>query len=79
MATIVVSLDPDLKAFVDGQVEQRGFATSGEYVRELIQRDRNRTVIRQHLLAGVASRPGPAADDAYFAALRGRAHGHGDV
>lgn len=79
MATMNVSLPPDLKAFVDDRVDQRGFATTSEYVRELIRLDRDRTMVRERLLAGATSEPGPVADDAYFADLRVRAHGSGDA
>ena len=39
MSTMNISLPDSLKSFVDDQVAQRGYSTSGEYVRELIRRD----------------------------------------
>ena len=34
-----ISLPQRLKAFVDAQVAERGFATSSEFIRELIRRE----------------------------------------
>ena len=34
-----ISLPEGLKAFVDAQVAERGFATSSEFIRELIRRE----------------------------------------
>jgi antitoxin ParD1/3/4 len=42
MSTMIISLPESLKAFVDDQVNERGYGTSSEYVRELIGRDRER-------------------------------------
>lgn len=69
---MTVSLPETLKDFVDDQVGERGYATSGEYIRELIRRDRDRQHLRGLLLEGGAS-PGAAVADAdYFDRLRGR-------
>ncbi len=65
-----VSLPDELKTFVDERVERDGYGSNSEYVRELIRRDQGRLRLRQLLLDGLASEPGPVADDAYFAALR---------
>jgi len=70
-----VSLPDALKAFVDEQVEAGGYSTSSEYVRELIRKDQDRQRLRNLLLAGAASRPAAAADDAYFDGLRRRLRG----
>lgn len=67
-----VSLPDDMKSFVDERVERDGYGSNSEYVRDLIRRDQDRLRLRQLLLAGLASEPGPVADDAYFAALRDR-------
>ena len=67
-----VSLPNDLKTFVDERVERDGYGSNSEYVRELIRRDQDRIRLRELLLDGAASEPGPVADDSYFAALRGR-------
>jgi antitoxin ParD1/3/4 len=75
MGTMNVSLPDALKAFVDQQVESGGYSTSSEYVRELIRKDQDRQRLRGLLLAGAESRPGAAADDAYFDGLRRRLRG----
>ncbi|MBX6376783.1 MAG: type II toxin-antitoxin system ParD family antitoxin [Acetobacteraceae bacterium] len=75
MGTMNVSLPDALKAFVDEQVEAGGYSTSSEYVRELIRKDQDRQRLRNLLLAGAASRPAAAADDAYFDGLRRRLRG----
>lgn len=67
-----ISLPEALKAFVDEQVNQRGYGTSSEYVRELIRKDQDRLHLRGLLLAGAASAPAAPADGAYFDGLRSR-------
>jgi len=72
MSTMNISLPEALKAFVDDQVTRRGYGTSSEYVRELIRRDQDQTRLRELLLAGAESAPGPTADAAWFDGLRKR-------
>jgi antitoxin ParD1/3/4 len=72
MSTMNISLPEALKAFVDEQVNQRGYGTSSEYVRELIRRDQDRLHLRGLLLAGAATAPAAPADGAYFDGLRNR-------
>jgi antitoxin ParD1/3/4 len=79
MATMNISLPETLKSFVDGQVVERGYGTSSEYVRELIRKDQDRQNLRGLLLAGAASRPGKVADVTYFDALRSRVQKSGSV
>ena len=67
-----ISLPETLKSFVDEQVEQRGYGTSSEYVRELIRRDQDRQQLRDMLLAGAASAPAKPVGESYFAGLRNR-------
>ncbi len=69
-----ISLPDSLKSFVDQQVNQRGYGTSSEYVRDLIRRDQDRQHLRGLLLEGAASLPSAPADAAYFDALRNRVH-----
>ena len=47
-----ISLPDSLKDFVDEQVNERGYGTSSEYVRELIRKDKDRLRLRSLLLAG---------------------------
>jgi antitoxin ParD1/3/4 len=70
MGTMNVSLPDSLKSFVDEQVARRGYATSSEYVRELIRIDQDRQRLRGLLLEGAESPATLAADDAFFNELR---------
>jgi antitoxin ParD1/3/4 len=72
MSTMNISLPDALKSFVDEQVTKRGYATSSEYVRELIRADQDRERLRKLLLDGAASKPTAAIDDSYFSGLRSR-------
>lgn len=65
-----ISLPDNLKAFVDEQVDQRGYGTSSEYVRELIRKDQDRQRLRGLLLGGAESAPSVTADANYFGKLR---------
>ena len=77
MATMNISLPELLKAFVDGQVSQRGYGSSSEYVRELIRKDQDRQRLRDLLLEGAALPEAAAADAEYFARLRARVRASG--
>jgi antitoxin ParD1/3/4 len=72
MSTMNVSLPDELKSFVDERVGHGGFGSTSEYVRDLIRRDQDRERLRKLLLDGVASPPGPIADDSYFESSRAR-------
>ncbi|MEJ0034893.1 MAG: type II toxin-antitoxin system ParD family antitoxin [Gammaproteobacteria bacterium] len=67
-----ISLPDSLDDFVDEQVNQRGYGTSSESVRELIRRDQDRLHLRGLLLAGATSAPTKPVDGAYFDGLRRR-------
>lgn len=75
MTTMNISLPDGLKAFVDERVQSEGFGTSSEYVRALIRRDKDRTQLREQLLAGMRSPVTGVMDEAYFAGLRRRQAG----
>lgn len=72
MSTMNISLPDGLKAYVDELVQNEGYGTSSEYVRELIRRDQDRRQFREHLLAGMRSGPGKPMDAGFFATLRQR-------
>lgn len=75
MATMNISLPESLRSFVDGQVAERGYASSSEYVRELIRQDQERQGLRGKLLDGAVSPLAAPVDEAYFDRLRKRAKG----
>jgi antitoxin ParD1/3/4 len=68
-----ISLPDSLKDFVDEQVNERGYGTSSEYVRELIRKDKDRLKLRGLLLEGATSAPTKPVDGAYFDNLRRKA------
>lgn len=70
-----ISLPDPLRAFVEAQVQGRGYGTSSEYVRDLIRRDQAREQLRGLLIEGLDSGDGSTADNAYFQQLRGRMGG----
>ncbi len=72
MSTMNISLPETLKAYVDQQVDTRGYGTSSEYVRDLIRKDQDIQKLRNLLLAGGESPQGAEANGAYFEGLRDR-------
>ena len=72
MSTMNVSLPEELKSYVDEQVDDGGYGSTSEYVRDLIRRDKDRQQLRRVLLDGASSTPGPIADASYFGSLRDR-------
>lgn len=73
MGTMNVSLPDNLKAYVDQQVQQAGYGTSSEFIRDLIRRDQDRTRLRSLLLEGAASPPMQEAGAEFFEVLRAQA------
>ena len=67
-----ISLPDALKAFVDLQVNTRGYGTSSEYVRELIRKDQDIQRLRGMLLDGAGSASTSPIDARYFQNLRDR-------
>jgi antitoxin ParD1/3/4 len=76
MSTMNVSLPDELKSYVDEQVDDGGYGSTSEYVRDLIRRDKDRQQLRRVLLDGASSNAGPIADTSYFASLRDRVRSH---
>lgn len=75
MTTMNVSLPKKLKEFVDTQVDEGGYGSTSEYVRDLIRRDQDRRRLRATLLEGAGAPVDATADAAYFVSLRERARG----
>lgn len=72
MSTMNISLPETLKAFVDQQVNVRGYGTSSEYIRELIRKDQDIQRLRGMLLDGAGSAATAPVDAGYFQGLRDR-------
>lgn len=72
MATMNISLPDAMKAFVDEQVANEGYASSSEYIRELIRRERQHAHLRRLLQEALESEPVGEFDDAYFEDLERR-------
>ena len=65
-----VSLPEELKEFVETQVEEHGYVSSSEFLRELIRREQDRARLRGLLLQGMESGPGSEINSDYFDRLR---------
>ena len=73
MTTVNSSLPDSMTAYADQRVNQEGYSTSSEYVRELIRSDKDRSQLRAMMLSGLESRVTGQADTKYFQSLRERA------
>lgn len=71
MATMNISLPDELKQFVDAQVNELGYGSSSEYLRELIRKQRDVERLRGLLLEGAGSGPGAAVTADTFRRMRG--------
>ncbi|MBX3482467.1 ribbon-helix-helix protein, CopG family [Phenylobacterium sp.] len=74
MSSMNISLPDSMKTFVDEQVEARGFATSSEFIRELIRREQEHQKFRALILEGMES---PSSGPPDFESLRERIRRHG--
>jgi antitoxin ParD1/3/4 len=72
MTSMNISLTEDLKAFIDAQVAEGAYATSSEYVRALVRRERDVARVRALIDEGLSSPPGPPVDEAYWERQRER-------
>lgn len=74
-ATMNVSLTEPLKRFVDDEVREGGFASTSDYVRELIrerQRRKSEDALRTLIAEGLGSGPAQPVGDDFFARQRQR-------
>ncbi len=58
MTTLNISLPEPLREYIDGKVVERGYSTADEYIRQLIEEDRQRSArqrIDALLIEGVES------------------------
>ena len=72
MTSMNISLTDDLKAFIDAEVTQGGYASASEYVRDLVRRHRAIVKVRGLLDEGETSPLGPVVDEAYWQRQRDR-------
>jgi len=72
MAMMNVSLPDELKEFVDQQVSQGSYGTTGEYIRDLLRREQDRIKLRDLVAEGENSPPTRPITKAYFKRLRSR-------
>ena len=72
MTTLNITLPDELQSFVDQQAAENGYVTCDEYIRHLIQRERDIQHLRDLVMAGVNSPPAGVADAEYFDQLRAR-------
>lgn len=75
--TMNISLNEELKAFVDERVKTRGYSSHSEYMRDLVRRDEQAAAtdrLKGLLLAGLESGPGEDWSTQQNR-LRQRAHG----
>lgn len=67
MTTMNISLPDDMKAWVDAQVQARGFMSASEFIRDLIRRQKEETEeSREKPLERSNSGPGVPAEE-FFA------------
>ncbi len=69
MTTMNISLPETMKSFVDHQVQDGGYSTSSEYVRDLIRRDQVRRAEQQLaalIVEGLESGSAIPTDDNYW-------------
>lgn len=73
MATMNVSLPDQLKQFVDDEVREGGFASTSDYMRDLIrQRKRAKAeeLLRSLIAEGLASGPAEPLEPGFFDKMR---------
>ena len=73
MTTMNISLPDEMKAWVDLQVRKRAFASSSEFFRDLIRRQREVEEFREFIMEGVNSGMPETTDAEFFESLRARA------
>ncbi|WP_282295691.1 type II toxin-antitoxin system ParD family antitoxin [Stenotrophomonas sp. PS02289] len=76
MATMNISLSDPLKQFVDEEVNEGGYSSTSDYVRDLIrqrQRQKAEDLLRQLIAEGLASGPAKPLEPDHFDRMRERA------
>jgi antitoxin ParD1/3/4 len=70
IVTMNISLNEDLKSFVDERVKKRGYSSYSEYVRDLVRKDEVEAVkerLRALIQEGLESGAGVPVGDGFFA------------
>jgi antitoxin ParD1/3/4 len=73
MTTMNISLPDMMKEFIDTQVQERGYSTSSEYVRDLIRNDQVRQAeqrLAELILEGLESGPAIPVHETYWNSKR---------
>ena len=73
MTTMNISLPDVMKEFIDTQVQERGYSTSSEYVRDLIRNDQVRQAeqrLAALMLESLESGPAIPVNEAYWNSKR---------
>lgn len=73
MATMNMSLPDQLKDFVDEEVREGGYASTSDYMRDLIrqrQRAKSASFLRQLIAEGLASGPAVSVTEETFDQMR---------
>lgn len=73
MTTMNISLPDVMKEFIDTQVQERGYSTSSEYVRDLIRNDQIRQAeqrLAALILEGLESGPAIPVNETYWNSKR---------
>jgi antitoxin ParD1/3/4 len=71
MTTMNISLPEDMKAWIDAQVQSRGFMTSSEFIRDLVRREKDIADFRVLIQEGLDSGD-PIPADEVMASLRAK-------
>jgi antitoxin ParD1/3/4 len=75
IVTMNISLNEELKTFVDERVKKRGYSSYSEYVRDLVRKDEAeaaKEALRALIQEGLNSGPGIPVDAGYFAEKKAR-------
>jgi antitoxin ParD1/3/4 len=72
MTTMNISLPDDMKAFVDQQVQSRGYMSSSEYIRDLLRNEKEVADFRALIQEGLDSGEPISTDETFFQSLRDR-------
>lgn len=78
--TMNISLTDPLKHFIDEEVRDGGFASTSDYMRDLIrqrQRQKAEETLRNLIAEGLASGPAVPVDADWFEQMRERARNRG--